>query len=86
MTSDQVTGLLRSILMLVGGVFVSKGIASPDVVNWGVGGILSAFAMGWSLWSNRPAALVKSTNALTGVNVTANSTASTAVKDATKTG
>lgn len=68
MTQDQVTGLLRAVLTMVGGVFITKG-TSADLVNWIIGGVLTFVGAGWSLWSNRPAALAASAQSLTGVNV-----------------
>ena len=70
MTSDEVTGIVRAILAMVGGIFVSKGLVSPDIVNWIIGGLLSLGATAWSLWTNRPAGLASSTQAsVPGVNV-----------------
>ena len=85
MTSDQVTGILRAILTMVGGIFVSKGIVSSAAVDWGTGGILTLIGTVWSLWSNRPAALASSAQGLTGVNVQTTASASPAVKAAVST-
>jgi hypothetical protein len=82
MTQDQVTGLLRAVLTMIGGVFVSKGVVSGETVSWLVGGVLTFVGAGWSLWSNRPAALASSAQALTGVNVQTSSTAPKSVVEA----
>jgi hypothetical protein len=82
MTMDQITGIVRAVLAMVGGVFVSKGMVSSEVMNWGIGGLLTVGATVWSLWSNRPAGLAASTQSLKGVNVQTTAAAPEAVKTA----
>lgn len=83
-TSDQITGVLRAALAVGGGFFVSKGTVTASTFDWISGGILSAVATGWSIWSNRPAALAASTQALPGVTVETTPRAPSAVKEAVK--
>ena len=69
MTSDQITGIIRAGLAVLGGFFVSKGMVSTSTFDWISGGVLTAVSTGWSIWNNRPAALAASAQAIPGVEV-----------------
>lgn len=82
MTPDQITGIIRAVLAAAGGFVLSKGWVSSETWTWIGGGVITLGMTGWSLWTNRPAGLAGSTQALHGVNVTTSSVASSAVKQA----
>lgn len=54
MTTDQITGILRLILGLVAGYFVTKGIGTQSLWDWISAGVLTAIPAVWSWYSNRP--------------------------------
>src|SRR6266404_4536107 len=81
-TSDQITGIVRAGLAVLGGFFVSKGTVSASTFDWISGGVLSAIATGWSIWNNRPAALAASAQAIPGVEVQVAASAPTDIKTA----
>ena len=58
MTSDQVGGLIRSILLFVGGWLVTQGWLDTVTMTTIVGGVATVVAALWSLWSNRAAKVV----------------------------
>jgi hypothetical protein len=82
MSSDQITGILRAILAALGGFILAKGWVSAETWTWLTGGILTVGGALWSLWTNRPAGIASSAQALPGVNVTTSSAASPAVVSA----
>lgn len=82
MTSDQIGGLVRTLLGIVGGFVLAKGWFSAETWAWIVGGAAAAVPAVWSWVSNRPAAIAASAQALTGVDVVTNSAADPAVKAA----
>jgi hypothetical protein len=79
MTSDQITGILRAILTALGGFILAKGWVSAETWAWLTGGILTVGGAMWSLWTNRPAGLAASVQALPGVNVQTTAAAGPAV-------
>jgi hypothetical protein len=79
MTSDQVTGLIRAILTAIGGFVIGKGWLNAETFTWISGGVLTIGGAVWSLWTNRPAGIAGSAQALTGVNVNTTPAASPAV-------
>lgn len=58
MTSDQVGGLIRSILLFIGGWAVTQGWLDNGTMVAVVGGIVTVLTAVWSLWSNRAAKVV----------------------------
>lgn len=79
MSSDQITGILRAILAALGGFILAKGWVSAETWTWLTGGVLTVGGALWSLWTNRPAGIAGSAQALPGVNVTTTPAASAAV-------
>lgn len=53
-TTDQITGILRLILGLIAGYFVTKGIGDQSLWDWITAGVLTAVPAVWSWYSNRP--------------------------------
>jgi hypothetical protein len=82
MSWDQIAGPLRAILPALFAFLIGKGIISAGSADWIISSILVLGAAGWSIWSNRPAAVAASTQALPGVNVQTTSAAAPAVVDA----
>jgi hypothetical protein len=82
MSSDQITGILRAICAAIGGFVLAKGWVSSETWAWIVGGVATIGPAIWSWVSNRPAAIAASAQNLTGVTVTTNASASTAVTQA----
>jgi len=58
MTADQITGVLRAILALVSGYFISKGLGSADLWNWIIAGVTGVIPFIWTWISNRPKTIV----------------------------
>jgi hypothetical protein len=79
MTSEQIGGLVRALLGIIGGIILGKGWLNAETWAWIVGGAVSAVPAIWSWISNRPASIAASAQGLAGVNVTTNSAASPAV-------
>jgi hypothetical protein len=52
-TSEQIWGLLRAFLALIGGILIAKGYVDAALWETIIGGIGALFVAGWSLWSNR---------------------------------
>lgn len=82
MSWDQIAGPLRAILPAVFAFAIAKGWISVGVADWLGTSILALGAAGWSVWSNRPAAVAASAQALPGVNVQVTPAASPAVASA----
>jgi|GEM_PF-1503369 len=82
MTSDQITGILRAILAALGGFFIGKGMISAATFDWLTGGVLALAPILWSMWTNRPAGIAASAQAVPGVTVTTSPAASPAVQTA----
>lgn len=82
MSADQIGGLIRTLLGVVGGFILAKGWVSAEVWAWLTGGIVTAAPAIWSWVKNRPAAIAASAQALPGVNVTTTSAAGPAVQAA----
>jgi hypothetical protein len=82
MSSDQIGGLVRTLLGILGGFILAKGWVNAETWAWIVGGLASAVPAIWSWVSNRPAAIAASAQALPGVNVVTSPSASPAVQAA----
>ena len=82
MTSDQITGILRAILSALGGFVLAKGWVNAENWAWITGGLLTVGPTIWSWFSNRPAAIAASAQALPGVNVQTTASAAPAVQTA----
>jgi hypothetical protein len=54
MNSDQIGGLVRTLIIFVGGIAVAKGWANDATVAWVAGGAATLAATAWSIWTNRP--------------------------------
>jgi hypothetical protein len=79
MTSDQIGGLVRTLLGILGGFILAKGWINAETWAWIVGGAASAAPAIWSWISNRPAAIAASAQALPGVTVQTTAAAGPAV-------
>jgi hypothetical protein len=82
MTTEQITGLIRTILAALGGFIVAKGWVSSEMWAWIVGGAATVGPAIWSWISNRPAAIAAKAQALPGVNVQTTPAAGPAVQTA----
>jgi len=82
MTSEQIQGIIRTVLAALGGFIVAKGWVSSEMWAWIVGGAATIGPAIWSWVSNRPAAIAASAQALPGVNVQTTPAAGAAVQDA----
>lgn len=82
MTSDQIGGLVRTLLGILGGFILAKGWINAETWAWIVGGVASAAPAIWSWISNRPASIAASAQNITGVNVQVTSAAPAGVADA----
>lgn len=59
MSQEQVLGMLRHFLTIVGGILVSKGVTDEATMTAIVGGIISIGGVIWSVWSNKKSQIVK---------------------------
>lgn len=82
MTSDQIGGLVRTLLGILGGFILAKGWINAETWAWIVGGAASAAPAIWSWVSNRPAAIAASAQNIQGVNVQVTASADDSVKTA----
>lgn len=82
MSADQIGGLVRTILGILGGFILAKGWINAETWAWIVGGAASLVPAIWSWVSNRPAAIAASAQNITGVNVVTSPAASAAVQSA----
>jgi hypothetical protein len=62
MNSDQVLGILRSILAAAGGWAVGKGYIDSDTATALAGAIVTIAIAGWSFYTNSKSAMIKSVN------------------------
>lgn len=60
MNSEQITSIVRQILLFVGGFAVSKGWVDSDTLIAIVGAIATLIASGWALWSRTDKNIVAS--------------------------
>jgi hypothetical protein len=75
-TSDQIGGLIRTLLVAVTGWAVGKGYITNDIAATVIGLGVTVGAAVWSFWTNKPTTMIASINAAdNGVKVVA-STAS----------
>ena len=82
MTWDQIAGPLRAILPALLAFVVAKGWIPAGSADWIVTSVLALGAAGWSVWSNRPAAMAANAQVLPGVNVQTTPAAGPAVQTA----
>ena len=54
MTSDQITGIVRLLMGMLSGYFLSRGIGTADIWAWVTAGVLGVVPAVWSWWNNRP--------------------------------
>jgi hypothetical protein len=59
MNTDQLGGLIRSVLLAGGGYFVGKGIIDQSSMTQIVSALFMLGSTGWSLWANRSAKLAE---------------------------
>lgn len=69
MTMDQIGGLVRTLLGILGGFILAKGWVNAETWTWIAGGIASAIPAVWSWIVNRPSAIAASAQNIQGVNV-----------------
>ena len=79
MSSDQIGGLIRTLLSVFGGFVLAKGWVTAEVWAWIVGGAATIGPAIWSWVTNRPAAIAASAQNITGVTVTTTAAAAPAV-------
>jgi len=82
MTSDQVGGIIRAILSAIGGFVLAKGWVNAETWAWIVGGIATIGPTIWSWYTNKPASIAASAQAIQGVNVQVTASAPAGVADA----
>lgn len=58
MTSDQIGGIIRTILAAIGGVIVGKGWIDNETMLAISGAIATIVVGGWSWWTNRASKVV----------------------------
>lgn len=50
MNKEQMLGLLRHILTIIGGYFLAKGSVDADQLEQLIGGLITLAGVGWSYW------------------------------------
>lgn len=55
MTSEQIAGILRTILAAGGGYLVSRGWLDNATMMAIVGALVTLATAGWSVWAKKPA-------------------------------
>lgn len=50
MNKEQLLGLARHILTILGGYYIAKGTLDADQLEQVVGGLVSLIGFGWSYW------------------------------------
>jgi len=50
MNKEQLLGLARHILTILGGYFIAKGTIDADQLEQVVGGLVGLIGFGWSYW------------------------------------
>lgn len=50
MNKEQMLGLLRHILTIIGGYYIAKGSVDADQLEQLIGGLISLIGFGWSYW------------------------------------
>ena len=58
MNSDQIGGLLRTVLAWGAGYAVSKGIVDSATAGNIASALVTLGVAGWSLWSNKPGTVI----------------------------
>jgi len=48
--NDQIASAIRSVLKVIGGMLVTKGITDNSTVEIVIAGIIAAVGIGWSYW------------------------------------
>lgn len=82
MDSNQISGIIRSLLAAVGGFVIAKGWFSAEIWAWIVGGAATIGPAIWSWFTNRPATIAAAAQKIDGVNVQTSANAPQAVKTA----
>lgn len=82
MTAEQITGILRAVLAAIGGFVLAKGWVNSENWAWIVGGVTTIAPVVWTWFSNRPASIAASAQALPGVEVITSPAAGPAVTQA----
>ena|ERR1700730_463478 len=66
--NEQVLAGIRSGLLIVGGMVVSKGVVDQSTMTSIIGGVMSFVPTVWSLWGHRQAGIIASAAALPDVH------------------
>lgn len=82
MDTNQLSGLIRTVLAALGGFVLAKGWVSAETWAWIVGGAATVGPAIWSWFSNRPATIAAAAQKIDGVNVQVAPSAPEAVKTA----
>lgn len=59
MSQEQVMGILRHVLTIIGGVIVSKGLTDEGTMTVIIGGLTAIAGIIWSVYSNKKSELIK---------------------------
>lgn len=71
MNSDQISSLIRSILLAVGGFFVGKGIIDASTMTTIVSALVTLGMAAWGIFTKTSTGLVSSAATVPGVAITA---------------
>ena len=82
MDFNSVAGILRAVLPAIAAFAVGKGWVNAGSADWIVSSVIALAAAGWSVWTNRPAAVAAGAQAVAGVNVQTTPAATPAVQAA----
>ena len=62
MSQEQVLGMVRHFLTILGGAVVAKGVTDEGTMTMIVGGIVSVIGVLWSVYSNKKSEIKKQAN------------------------
>lgn len=68
MSQEQVMGILRHVLTIIGGVVVSKGLTDEGTMTVIIGGLTAIAGIIWSVYSNQKSELIKKADIAQKVN------------------
>jgi hypothetical protein len=49
LSKEQILGIIRHLLTIIGGVLIAKGYTEEDVVGEAIGGVMSLVGVIWSI-------------------------------------
>jgi hypothetical protein len=51
--TEQISSAIRSVLKVIGGALVAKGVTDNSTIEIVIAGIIAAIGIGWSWWHHK---------------------------------